>query len=109
MFYAVLLHMRVLWAFFYDDPTRDDCCVRHFCIVEGFSAAYGAPWSAKPEGSVGLVRHLNKRLAHMSAERWRSEQASMNYYAEFFPILLRSVENFEAALPADMVASDVSY
>src|SRR5437879_6421158 len=40
--YSLLLHLRLLIAFFFSEATQDDCHVDHFNILPGFQAAFPA-------------------------------------------------------------------
>jgi hypothetical protein len=102
MLYALLLHFRVLLDFFYRPPRLDDCSVRHFRVLPEFADAYPEQNERAPDGALSVSDHLNKRLAHITAERWRSAPPGMEYYEAYFPGIDRLITAFEEALPNDL-------
>ena len=71
--YSLLLHLRLLLNFFYGRPREDDCCVRHFKVLPGFSVAFPSnSLSLTPVEARQVSFNLNKRLAHLTATRWEA-------------------------------------
>jgi hypothetical protein len=99
--YSMLLHFRVFLHFFYGQPKRDDCCAEHFRILPGFEQKFPASLHAVPIWEEELRIHLNKRLAHFTATRWKQNQPPLAYYTARFPEILDLVNRFEAALPGE--------
>lgn len=77
--YALLLHFRVLLDFFHMKPVKDDCCVIHFIdFIPEFKTSFG---EVEEPLTLKIVRdNLHKRLAHMTATRWREVRPEMDYY-----------------------------
>jgi len=80
--YSLLLHFRILLDFFYKEPLQDDCCVGHFRALPEFEAAFPPAMYIPPVGARDVSVNLNKRLAHMTATRWREKQPHMAYYTD---------------------------
>jgi len=99
MLYALLLHVRLLIDFFYGKPTHDDCCVCHFDLLDGFEQAFPASLRKEPKWKADISGHLNKRLAHLTASRWRETRPAMDHYARHFGTILDLISRFEQALP----------
>jgi len=103
--YTLLLHFRVLWDFFYEEPRSDDCGVGHFRkFLPEFAAAFPAE-NGKPAGARGLSKNLNKCLVHMSAERWRKPRPWMDFYIGYFAGIETRIAQFREALPAELQKS----
>jgi hypothetical protein len=100
--YALLLHFRVILDFFYTaQPKKDDCCVTHFLqLSPAFKANF--PALARPTWLKEVRDNLHKRLAHMTATRWRERQPDMDYYRKYFGDIDDLTETFLKALPADL-------
>jgi hypothetical protein len=98
--YSMLLHFRLLLDFFYGKPKKDDCSVRHFRILQGFSTAFPASLLLAPPDKVSF--NLHKRLAHLTATRWEQPRPSMDHYEKHFDQVNKLLNLFQAALPADM-------
>src|ERR1700685_3733691 len=79
--YALLLHFRLLLHFFYGKPQHDDCCAEHFRSLPGFEAGFPPEIHTVPPWEGEVRRHLNKRLAHFAATRWKTPRPDMDYYA----------------------------
>jgi hypothetical protein len=101
MLYALLLHFRLLIDFFYGKPTQDDCCVCNFDPLDGFEQAFPASLRQEPKWKAEVSGHLNKRLAHFTASRWRETRPPMDYYAQHFGTILDLISRFEQALPPE--------
>jgi len=101
MIYSLLLHFRLLIDFFYGKPLHDDCCVCHFNLLDGFENGFPASHRQEPKWKAEVSGHLNKRLAHFTASRWREARPPMDYYAKHFGTILDLISRFEQALPAD--------
>ncbi|MFI5108575.1 MAG: hypothetical protein ACHP78_07005 [Terriglobales bacterium] len=99
--YALLLHFRVLWDFFYEPPIKDDCTVAHFRVFPKFAASFPSTIT-KPAGAATLSRNLNKRLAHLTATRWREPQPGMTFYERYFDDIEAHMAAFQEALPAEL-------
>lgn len=102
--YALLIHTRVLVDFFFNPPKGDDCCIVHFQeTFPLFAAAFPAPPTAPTNDEVRqLKKNLNKRLAHLTATRWRDKQPEMQEYEQHFPAIEKLIETFRDALPGDV-------
>lgn len=105
--YTLLLHLRVLIDFFYKLPLLDDCWVGHFrYFLPEFTVKFEAGVARSKcleSGEVRPVgRHLDKRLAHLTATRWREQQPAMHYYEEYLGNIDTLIEIFEDALPEDL-------
>jgi hypothetical protein len=100
--YSLLLHFRVLLDFFYKKPKHDDCCVGHFRVLQAFTAAFPTSINTPPPSSEEVSANLNKRLAHMTATRWREDQPDMSYYTDYFEGIDKLIVAFRAALPDDV-------
>ena len=86
--YTLLLHLRVLIDFFYGPPLRDDCWVGHFRdFVPDFAARFedcvAKSTCLNREEVKAVGKHLDKRLAHLTATRWRQPQPAMGYYEKY--------------------------
>jgi hypothetical protein len=101
MGYLVLLHFRVLYGFFYGHPEGDDCCVEHFKMLPEFAARFPAEIHVPPEGHSKIRTHINKLLAHFTAERWRNKRPPMVDYEAHFPHIVTLIARFKEALPPD--------
>jgi hypothetical protein len=101
MIYSLLLHFRLLIDFFYGEPKQDDCCVCHFDLLDGFEQAFPLDLRAEPKWKREVSGHLNKRLAHFTASRWRDPRPVMDYYSKHFGTILDLLDRFEKALPPD--------
>ena len=99
--YSLLLHFRVLWDFFYEKPGKDDCGVDHFRVLPEFASAFPTKIT-KPAKAETLSKNLNKRLAHMTATRWREPQPDMSFYQRYFEDIERLITAFQDALPAEL-------
>jgi hypothetical protein len=99
--YSLLLHFRILLDFFYKEPVQDDCGVGHFRIFPEFDAAF-PPGTRAPVGVRQVSVNLNKRLAHITATRWREKPPSMTYYTDYFDGIEKLIVDFQAALPGDL-------
>jgi hypothetical protein len=99
--YSLLLHFRVLWDFLYEPPIMDDCTVAHFRILPKFAAAFPTKIT-KPAGAETLSKNLNKRLAHLTATRWREPQPDMSFYERYFDGIETQMAAFKEALPAEL-------
>ncbi len=102
MIYSMLLHFRVLMHFFYVKPDRDDCCAEHFRVLPGFEAAFPPSIHVPPIWEEEVRTHLNKRLAHFTATRWKENQPPLNYYTARFPEVLELTRRFQASLPDEI-------
>jgi hypothetical protein len=100
--YSLLLHFRILLDFFYKEPTRDDCWVGHFRVLEGFAAAFPPEIHVAPNGAREVSVNLNKRLAHFTATRWREPQPDMAHYEVYFGGIETLIVAFQEALPLDV-------
>ncbi len=101
--YSLLLHLRLLLNFFYGRPREDDCCIRHFKMLPGFSAAFPSnSLFPTPDEARQVSINLNKRLAHLTATRWEVPAPSMAYYQKYFDGVDRLIDAFEDALPDDV-------
>lgn len=100
--YSLLLHFRVLLDFFYREPVHDDCWVGHFKALPEFAAAFPSAIHAPPVGAREVSVNLNKRLAHMTATRWRERPPDMSYYTNYFEGIEKLIVAFQAALPNDV-------
>jgi hypothetical protein len=100
--YSLLLHFRVLLDFFYKEPVQDDCWVGHFRVLPDFEAAFPPAIHTPPVGAREVSVNLNKRLAHMTATRWRDKQPHMSYYTNYFEGIEQLIVAFRAALPDDV-------
>ena len=102
--YALLIHVRVLVDFFFNKPKDDDCCLVHFReVFPSFAAAFPAQITTPTLAEVReLKRNLNKRLAHLTATRWREPQPVMADYEKHFAAIDKVVEAFRDALPTDV-------
>jgi len=76
--------------------------VGHFRVLPGFTAAFPPAIHIPPVGAREVSVNLNKRLAHMTATRWRERQPDMDYYTNYFADLESLIVAFRAALPGDM-------
>lgn len=95
--YALLLHFRVLLDFFYGKPTKDDVSVRHFDALPNFAARFRPV--VPPSNAAQVSNNLNKRLAHLTATRWRQPAPDMKYYEGHFAAIETLIKAFVAALP----------
>jgi len=102
--YSLLLHLRLLLDFFYGPPRLDDCWVGHFRVLPGFSRVFPSKLS-KGDAARELSIHLHKRLAHLTATRWRKRAPSMTYYEKYFQQIDELIDIFGKALPDDLRAS----
>jgi len=100
--YSLLLHFRVLLDFFYKNPVEDDCWVGHFRVLPGFEAAFPQAIHTPPPGARQVSINLNKRLAHLTATRWREKAPDMAYYSNYFEGIEKLIVAFQAALPNDV-------
>jgi hypothetical protein len=97
--YSLLLHLRVLIDFFYNDASQDDCHVDHFDILPGFQDAFPASIHVHSTRTKEVSLNLNKLLAHMTATRWEKPRPPMNDYDEFGPTIDDLIAQFQNALP----------
>jgi hypothetical protein len=103
--YSLLLHLRLLLDFFYGPAKKDDCCVEHFRVLTGFSAAFPPNIvSPTPSEARQVSMNLHKRLAHLTATRWKERAPSMDFYQKYFDTVDKLIGKFEAALPDDVRA-----
>jgi hypothetical protein len=101
--YALLLHLRSLYDFFYAQPRYDDCSVIHFKDVPGFQSAFALPVpELAPGAALDVKGNLNKRLAHLTATRWRDQTKPMDYCTTHIVHIEGIVQNFERALPHEL-------
>jgi hypothetical protein len=100
--YSLLLHFRVLLDFFYKKPVHDDCWVGHFRALADFDRAFPPTMHVPPTGATKVSVNLNKRLAHMTATRWRENPPAMDFYANYFDDIEKLIVAFQAALPDDV-------
>ena len=100
--YALLLHFRVILDFFYTtQPIKDDCCVTHFIqLSPAFKANF--PAVVRPLWLTEVRDSLHKRLAHMTATRWREPRPEMDYYRKYFGDIDGLTETFLKGIPADL-------
>lgn len=104
--YAMLIHLRLLLDFFYGPPKQDDCWVGDFKALPGFSVAFPEQiLSPTCDERQLLSTHLNKRLAHLTATRWRERAPSMDYYEQHFADVARLIDRFTDALPGELQAT----
>lgn len=100
VFYALLLHLRLLLDFLYKQPKNDDIWVGHFRVFPEFDAAFPSPILDPDPNDVRQVSfNLNKRLAHFTATRWTEAQKPMHFYDKYFTSIDKLLVTFEAALP----------
>jgi hypothetical protein len=102
--YALLIHLRLIVDFFFEKPKHDDVSVLHFREMEDFDHGSDLAKVAPPNGIKELREHLNKRLAHLTATRWREQAPRIEYYAGFFESVESHLDAFENTLPADFKA-----
>jgi hypothetical protein len=100
--YALLLHLRLLLDFFYGQPRMDDCCVGHFGVLPGFSAAFPQILSPTRDEARQVSINLHKRLAHLTATRWEKRAPPFDYYQKYFDGVNTLIDRFEAVLPDDV-------
>ena len=100
--YALLLHLRLLFDFFYGGAKQDDCNVDHFNVLDGFEAGFPASIHFRDERIKKVSVDLNKLLAHLTATRWERDRPDMDQYATFIPTIDNVITRFEAALPEDV-------
>jgi hypothetical protein len=101
--YSLLLHFRVLLNFFNAPPRRDDNRwvgnFRQFSRIEElFKSGVLTPNPKLKEVAV----HLNKRLAHFTATRWKEKAPDMAFYAKHFHEIEQRITAFQTGLPAEM-------
>jgi hypothetical protein len=99
--YSLLLHFRILLDFFYKPPRFDDCGIDHFRALPEFAGAF-PPAIHVPIGATEVSVNLNKRLAHLTATRWREPQPDMSYYTDYFEGIEKLIVEFQSALPDDV-------
>jgi hypothetical protein len=100
--YSLLVHFRVLWEFFYEELGGDTCTVHKFReFLPEFKAAFPAEIT-KPAEARNLSKNLNKRLAHMSAVRWRERDRGMDFYERYFDGIDTQIAAFREALPPEL-------
>jgi hypothetical protein len=105
LLYALLLHFRLLWDFFYGTPQHDDCVAGDFRVFPKFQNAFPSQVKA-PDGGKDLAVNLNKRLAHFTATRWgQTGKPPMKYYEDFFPDIDALITKFQNALPEELQES----
>jgi len=97
MIYALLLHLRLLLVFFYRPSKFDDCNLDRFSILPGFMHRFGKLRHRRQVEKT--IENLNKRLAHITARRWRVRAPIMQYYTAIDPELRVLIARFESALP----------
>jgi hypothetical protein len=101
--YSLLLHLRVLVDFFFVAPKSDDCRVGHFRSLPAFEAAFPGKITVPSQEEIEELRlNLNKRLAHLTATRWREARPPRDYYARYFDDIDALLALFEKALPDDV-------
>ena len=99
--YQFLIHLRSLIDFFFLNGEKDDDLVASdFRILPGFDILF--PQLTTPNWVGGVKKELNKRLAHLTAERWTSPSPSMFSYHRHLEEMCRAISLFRAALPADL-------
>lgn len=102
--YALLLHMRVLIDFFFTKPELDDCHVVHFRVLPGFTAAFPPDIHKRTQQTAEVLEHLNKLLAHFTANRWEDRRPDWSVYDKYTPIIENLATRFEGALQGDAKA-----
>ncbi len=103
--YCLLLHLRLLLNFFYGTPRQDDCCARHFEVLPGFSEKFQSKKQSPTKAEVEkVITNLNKRLAHLTANRWREPAPTTAFYQKYFGAVNELIDTFEAALPGSVRA-----
>jgi hypothetical protein len=71
-------------------------------VLPGFDAAFPPAIHTPPVGARNASVNLNKRLAHLTATRWREKQPSMDYYTQYFEGIETLIAAFQIALPDDV-------
>jgi hypothetical protein len=70
-------------------------------MIPEFAAAFPPPIT-KPAGAETLSKNLNKRLAHLTATRWRERQPDMSFYERYFDGIQTHMAAFQEALPIEL-------
>ena len=87
--------------FFYGQkPHKDDCAVIHFRILPEFTLRF--PDIPETKEAEEVRGNLNKRLAHLTATRWRNEAPDFGPYQSCFPEIEQMIDAFQNALPANI-------
>jgi hypothetical protein len=103
--YSLLLHLRVLLAFFYGPVSRDDVWVGDFGeTFPSFQFKFQPIVVPAPDDARDVSFQLNKRLAHLTATRWRKKAPSMDFYGKYFDGVEALIMRFQDALPDDVKA-----
>lgn len=100
--YSLLLHLRVLLSFFSGSPRNDDCSVIDFTLFPGVATAWRSGALTPPDDAKKVALNLNKRLAHLTATRWRESAPPLDFYEKYFSGVEALVERFQAALPDEV-------
>lgn len=103
--YSLLLHLRVLLGFFYVPPKHDDVWVWHFGeTFECFKTQFEPISDPTPDDVAQVSKELHKRLAHLTATRWKKKAPSMDFYDKYFDAVEALIVRFRDALPDDVKA-----
>jgi hypothetical protein len=101
--YAFLLHFRAILDFFFaHEPLPDDLRVQDFEAIPAFLPSDSEPpWNTQPVWCKDLRVNLNKRLAHITARRWREEAPEMPYYHQHLAFVCELIDSFTLCLPPE--------
>jgi hypothetical protein len=101
--YAFLIHLRTLLEFFYTTKGRpDDLLAADFrTVFQRFPEVQGpTDWNVKE-----VKDELGKRLAHLTAHRWRRKiRPEMDFYDRCVPAVSSLITVFRDALPPEFQA-----
>lgn len=100
---ALLLTTRLVLGFFCDKPKSDDISIQHFLnFLPAFKQKFNRKVIAQLDLTEDIVVHLHKRLAHLTATRWRQKSKSSDAYEKHFDDIEAAISQFEMALPSDL-------
>ncbi len=93
MNYALLLHTRILYDFFYKQTFKDDMKPEAFC----------RSWEDRKTETGDRKLDLDKRLAHLTWTRVeKPDKPAMNDYADLMAAVEESIVAFKHALDPDL-------
>ena len=100
----MLAHLRSIIYFFYEEPKKDDLSLQCF---KGLISDFGAKFEHDHRLTKSIVKELenplNKRLAHVTASRWRSTpKPNLKFYARHFDGIEADMVAFKNALPNEL-------